>query len=319
MSPSRPDVRSVAGLRDIQRRMAGAIFRPLTAERRTLPRWRDGRRMTSFAAEFIKPNDRLTSLERLEIYNRTYWFRVIDCFYDDFPGLRAVMGQRRFDAFTEAYLTECPSRSFTLRDLGSRVEWFLNRHPQWTQPRPGPRLVLDMARFEWAQVVAFDEGARPALSSGDLLGQDPRKLRVGLQPYITLLKMAYPLDDFLLAVKRDQGATDGAANAVGKQSENQARRPRRKVRSPQPAETFLAVHRHENSLYYKRLEPHAFALLKLLGEGKPLGSACEIALRDVEGGQEQWMAKVRGWFENWMRMGWFCSVKKIQNKNIAKL
>ncbi len=30
--------------------------------------------------DFIKPNDRLTSFERLEIYNRHYWFRVLSAF-----------------------------------------------------------------------------------------------------------------------------------------------------------------------------------------------------------------------------------------------
>ena len=52
--------------------------------------------MNKVADSFIKPNDRLTSFERLEIYNRVYWFRVLDCLYDDYPGLRAVLGERKF-------------------------------------------------------------------------------------------------------------------------------------------------------------------------------------------------------------------------------
>ena len=55
-------------------------------------RWIDGRPMEEAAADFIKPNDRLSSFERLEIYNRQYWFRVLDCLWDDYPGLRAVLG-----------------------------------------------------------------------------------------------------------------------------------------------------------------------------------------------------------------------------------
>ena len=35
--------------------------------------------MRAAASEFIKPNDRLSSFERLEIYNRQYWFRLLDC------------------------------------------------------------------------------------------------------------------------------------------------------------------------------------------------------------------------------------------------
>ena len=55
-----------------------------------------GARSSDLAPRFIKPNDRLSSFERLEIYNRVYWFRVLDCLYDDYPGLRAVLGERKF-------------------------------------------------------------------------------------------------------------------------------------------------------------------------------------------------------------------------------
>ena len=54
--------------------------------------------------ELIKPNDWLTSLERLEIYSRSYWFRILDGLYEDFPGLAAVLGQRAFHRLARAYL-----------------------------------------------------------------------------------------------------------------------------------------------------------------------------------------------------------------------
>ena len=84
-------------------------------------RWIDNRDMRIVAGEFIKPNDRLTSLERIEIYNKQYWFRLIDCLYDDYPGLLGVLGKRRFNAMGRAYLEAHPSRSYTLRNLGSRL------------------------------------------------------------------------------------------------------------------------------------------------------------------------------------------------------
>ena len=85
-------------------------------------------------AEFVKPNDRLTALERLEIYNRQYWFRVLDSLDEDFPGLRAIVGRRAFDRLSRAYMAECPSQSFTLRNLGSRLEEWLARHPAICRP-----------------------------------------------------------------------------------------------------------------------------------------------------------------------------------------
>src|SRR5258708_21424394 len=108
-------------LLQLQRRMAYAILQPLTGSDRIAPKT---------DAEFIKPNDRLTSVERLEIYSRSYWFRVLDSLYDDFPGLRAVLGQRAFLRLSRAYLADCPSRSFTLRNLASCLDGWLRRTPQ---------------------------------------------------------------------------------------------------------------------------------------------------------------------------------------------
>src|SRR5216684_4356859 len=130
----------------LQRAVARAVMQPLTLSermRRTAP---GGGRMSAYAARFIKPNDRLTSFDRLEIYNRVYWFRVLDCLYDDYPGLRAVLGERKFMKLITAYLAKYPSASFTLRNLGSRLERFLRDEPSWIAPRV--ELALDMARFE---------------------------------------------------------------------------------------------------------------------------------------------------------------------------
>ena len=132
-------------LLEVQRRMANAIFQPLT---------RSDRMAGGADAEFIKPNNRLTSLERLEIYGCSYWFRIIDSLYDDFPGLRAVLGERAFGRLSRAYLADCPSRSFTLRNLGSRLEAWLRRNPQCGGNRH--TLALEMVRLEWADIEAFD-------------------------------------------------------------------------------------------------------------------------------------------------------------------
>src|SRR6201998_4445168 len=122
-------------LLNIQRRMARAVMTPLTPSARMRATAPDGRSLRKVAAEIIKPNDRLTSFERLEIYNRQYWFRVLSAFAEDFPGLRAVLGERRFDAVAKAYINDCPSPSFTLRNLGSKLEAWLRKNPKWTRSR----------------------------------------------------------------------------------------------------------------------------------------------------------------------------------------
>jgi hypothetical protein len=287
-------------LLNLQRRMARAVMTPLTPSERMRAVAPNGRSMRAVAAEFIKPNDRLTSFERLEIYNRQYWFRVLSSFGEDFPGLRAVLGDRRFDAVAKAYIAACPSRSFTLRNLCSRLEPWLKNHPSWAGPRQ--KLALDMVRLEWADIEAFDGKAESALTPEDLAGTVPTKLRLQLQPYIQLLALRYPVDDLLLSV-RDEEDTDFASNAFNE------RRKRKKVLAVarlRPSPIFLAVHRLDDSVYFRRLDREEFVILKELRAGKTLDRAVESALRKSVIPADDRPETVQRWFHTWAALGWFC-------------
>jgi hypothetical protein len=284
--------------------MAGALFRPLTPEWRMQERWTDGSRMDKFAAAFIKPNDRLSSFERLEIYNRQYWFRVLDCLWDDFPGLRAVVGKRKFTKLTTRYLARYQSTSYTLRDLGNRLEQFLREEPHWAAPRED--LALDMVRFEWAQIVAFDGPSKPAISPDEILDTPAAQLRLGLQPYLSLLELNYAVDDFLIAVKKQESDVlrGEASNAVG--SAPRATRLRKRIHLPKREKIYLAVHRHDNMLYYKRLPPEAFVILTALCRGVTVEDACAKALTASNRTNIDWAAQIKEWFDDWSALGWFC-------------
>lgn len=304
-SPRPPHkIDSRAQLRELQRVMATALFRPLTVEWGMQRRWVDGRGMAELASEFIKPNDRLNSFERLEIYNRQYWFRVLDCLHDDYPGLRAIVGRRAFMKLATAYLARYPSASYSLRDLGGRLEGFLRDEPQWAAPRE--RLAVDMARFEWAQVVAFDGPSKLPISPDDVFGIPSDRLRLDLQPYLSLLELDYAVDEFLLAVKarESQSMRKEASNAVGAGPETRKRRRRPPL--PPQQKVYLAVHRHHNQVYLKRLDPEAFEILSALRRGETVETACVTALEASRRLENDWPARLREWFDTWSALGWFC-------------
>jgi hypothetical protein len=289
----------------LQRTMARAVMQPLTPSERMQRKAPDGKSMREYAGLFIKPNDRLTSFERLEIYNRQYWLRLFSSMIEDFPGLRSVLGGRRFDAMCKAYLVDCPSRSFTLRNLGSRLESWVGKHPQWAGSKQA--LALDIVRLEWAEIEAFDGKAEVALRPEDLNPLDSSSLRLELQPYIRLLSLHYPVDDLLLEVRKDDTDTDFASNTF------QERRKRKRVQAVaklKPADIFLAVHRFDDSVYFRRIEPEEFAILSGLRKGKPLDQAIETALRKTSIPLEERPAAVQGWFQNWAALGWFCKPDK---------
>ena len=287
-------------LLEIQQRMLAAVMQPLTSHERMQPRSRDGKSMHQVAAEFIKPNDRLSSFERLEIYNRQYWFRVLASLDEDFPGLRAIIGQRRFEALCKAYLVDCPSQSFSLRNLGSGLETWLRSHPEHIQPRA--TLALDMVRLEWAEIEAFDGASEPVLLPGDALASDPDP-HFRLQPYLQLISLRYPVDDLLVAIRKDTPDGGMASNAV---SEHRKQTRVRKVARQEPQAVFLVVHRIDYSVYFKRIEQEAFKFLHALQEGQSLSSGVVLAFQGRDIPETVLVSRVQNWFESWSSLGWFC-------------
>ena len=83
-------------LASLQREMAAAVMQPLTKDENMRATASDGRPMTEVASSFIAPNSRLTAFERLEIYNRQYWYRILGALAEDFPALRALIGAATF-------------------------------------------------------------------------------------------------------------------------------------------------------------------------------------------------------------------------------
>lgn len=283
--------------------MAGAVMQPLGRGGYMKSKWVDGRPMKKVAGTFIKPNDQLTSFERLEIYNRQYWFRLKDCFYEDYPGLRAILGDPRFERLACAYLEQYPSQSFTLRNLGRQLVKFLEAEPRWISPHR--KIAMDMVRLEWAHVEAFDNEAKPPLKTDDLLGLNPARIHLKLQPYITLLKLHYEVDDFLIQVKRGASLRSEASNAM------EQRRKRLRMRLTQrlkPKAIYLAVHRHADSVYYKRLEAGQYHLLSALQENAALEEAF-VKLAELEPVNVDLGAQIKQWFEDWASLGWFCHLE----------
>ncbi|MDB6074071.1 MAG: hypothetical protein JWO89_1711 [Verrucomicrobiaceae bacterium] len=298
-----PSIDSVEDLRQLQRLMGVAMYRPLVNDDEELaPEWTDGRPMAEMVGEFIRPNDRLTSEERLAIYSRSYWFRILDCLYDDFPGLRSVLGAKKFHAFARAYLASCPSSSWTLRNLGNRILPFIDQHPEWTAPRTA--IARDIAHFEWAQVLAFDEARNEPLHGDDLLGSNPDELRLGLQPYLVFLEVNYAVDDYFMAVRnRDAGMRGEASNTL---DHAPVRAAVRRLALPKKQKLWLAVHRCDTDVYFKRITHEAFLLFTALQSGQSVSAALEIALQQADPG-EDWAKLVKEWFENAATLGWFCA------------
>lgn len=299
MSPA-PISPAPMSLVDLQREMAAAVMMPLTADEEMRATAPDGRAMEEVAASFIAPNSRLNPFERLEIYNRQYWFRVMGALAEDFPALRAVVGGRQFEALSIAYLTAHPSRSFTLRNLGSKLVEWLAAHPQWTGRRQA--LAVDVAQVEWAFVEAFDEAENTPLTIEQIATLDGAS-QLALQPHVRLLALNYPADDIALALhSREKRQTSEAGVKHEEDIEPPARLPRLRRRS-----TWVAAHRLDFAVYYRRLEREEYLTLAAIREGESLGAALDAGFADSRLPEAQRPLRVQQWFATWAELGWICA------------
>jgi len=290
-------------LLSLQRTMARAVMQPLTPAENMSKRAPSGGPMATYAGKFIKPNDRLSSFERLEIYNRQYWWRLMASLAEDFPGLQAILGNRRFEALCKAYLTDRPSRSFTLRNLGRNLEPWLKKNPQWAGSKQA--IALDMVRLEWADIEAFDGAAEEPFDASDIAKSSGGDLRLRLQPYVRLLKFRYPVDELVLEIKKFNDDTEFLSNTF------RERRKRKRVAALAQlrAKTiFLVVHRVDDSVYFRRLGPAEYELLLAFQKGRTLEQAVGSTFGKRSRQSQADLEQVTHWFQNWSKLGWFCAL-----------
>jgi hypothetical protein len=287
-------------LLELQRRMAEDVRRPLTASYEMQRCTEDGKSTEKIATSYISPNTRLSSFERLEIYNRQYWFRLISAVSEDFPTLNALLGPKRFDPLILAYLNENPSTSWTLRDLGAKLPNFLEAHPEFTGRRY--RLAVDVTRLEWAYVDAFDRKHRTPLTTEEAQAIGPES-KLSLQPHLQLLELSYPVDSLVLAVKKHAPETEIVSSAANRR-ESQTRL---KLPAMRQERVWLVVHRFEDSVYYRRIDRETFLLLNALREGASVAAAVIQAFEKTKLNTEEQADVLRESFAHASELGWFCS------------
>jgi Putative DNA-binding domain len=294
-------------LLELQRRMSQDVMRPLTADFSMQAMDKQGVPMDEIAAGYVKPNSLLTSFERLEIYNRQYWFRVIAAVSEDFPALQVALGQERFDSLVLAYLRENPSTSFSLRNLGARLPAWLASYPELAGPQHA--LAVDIARLEWAYIEAFDGASLVPLGWEDFAGLGTDST-LRLQPHLQLLDLQYPVDEVVLAVRKLAPEVDIVSNAVSE------RRHASDVALPEVSRCsiYLAVHRFEDSVYYRRIDREEFLLLADLRDGDSIAIAIEHAFEGSKLALELQAARVQEYFAHAAELGWFCSPSSTEGR-----
>ena len=110
-------------------------------------------------------DSRKTGRETLfAVYHDAYRMRLAGFLSNDFPILRARLGDEAFGRLAEDYILSAPSRQRNARWYAARLPEFMSETTRWQTNRS----AIDLARFERALSNAFD-AADTSLSSIDAL------------------------------------------------------------------------------------------------------------------------------------------------------
>ena len=219
------------------------------------------------ADRLIRPSPALGAAECLELYHRQYWFRVLDSLEEDFPKLMLYLGEETFRGLAEAYLMAHPSRSFTLRPLGSRLPGFLAARLPDGIPN---RRAVSIAAVEAAMMASFEAASPPVASPEDVASRP-----FTLQPHVMIIDV--------------EPGTPEWMNAPGQAWPEDG------------AETVAVWRTRRGGATISPLEVGEASMLRRLADG-PMALATWLAAceNDIPGAEE-----LSRWFSQWRDRMWF--------------
>jgi hypothetical protein len=118
-----------------------------------------------------------------------------------------------------------------------------------------------------------------------------------------LLALSYPVDSLVLAVKKSAPEAEIVSNAANRrESLNYLKLP-----AMRQERIWLAVHRFDDSVYYRRLGPEEFLLLSALRASATVSEAITHAFGNTKLNSEEKATVMRESFGHASELGWFCS------------
>lgn len=232
----------------------------------------------------------LSAVDRLEIYARAYYARLIECLRAEFPVLVHALGEDLFDEFAVGYLERYPSRSYTLNLLGAGFPRYLDE----TRPsdESWAEVVVDLANLELAVAQVFDGPGvedRRALDFADLSAIPPERwaeARFVPVPCLRLLGLRYPIRAYYTALR------DGVQSTP-----------------PARSDSFLALTRRNYVVRIHELQPREHDVLSALCEGRTVESAVRVAAETPGPDLTTLADDLRRWFHVWAVAGFFQAVE----------
>ena len=197
-----------------------------------------------------------SALRNVALYRRLIRTNYTQVLAVTYPVLRRLVGPRYFDILARGYLKKYPSTSGDLFAYGKHL-------PVWLLELQVPRLLIELARLEWAchEVhQAADSLPFPHDQLDAIVSADPSRVILGLSPAVRLLRLSQPVHRIWLALQ-----PDAQVNLVADLS-------------LQDEETGVVVTRAEGSIHVTALAALDYRLLEAMADRKTAAEVERIAM-----------------------------------------
>lgn len=200
----------------------------------------------------ILSSDAVPAVTRLQIYSDAYRLRLIEALQTSYPVLAQLLGEESFARIGRQYLAKYPSRHFSARWFGDRLDEFLRDSEEYAaQP-----WLAEMAEWEWKIAAAFDAEDAAAITTDRLATialEDWPELRFTFHPSLRRVALHTNVVAIAKAVEEStmlEGVTES------------------------PSEWL--IWRPELTVRYRPLEAAEAAALDALLSGANFGEMCEV-------------------------------------------
>lgn len=245
-----------SSLADTQRHMQDAILL--------------GASFDSKPERWIRGKEEFAPQAQLDVYVNAYRYRLYDATAEDYPVLRHYLGDKAFHALIWAFVNEVTSTHFNIARYLFQLPEFMRRQ------RTHSLFAEELVQLETAITRIADLEETEPLTQRHLSQMTP----AGLMEARLYPRQALQLFTFRHAVNRYYCAVMEEEEPDG----------------PEAAPSYLAVFRHEDTVWRMDLEEREYSLLTNLFNGMTVGEAL--------GGMETSAAEeVFAWFSRWIGNG----------------
>ncbi|MDR3418643.1 MAG: DNA-binding domain-containing protein [Nevskia sp.] len=229
------------------------------------------------AEALVAGDARADAATRLGVYGDAYRLRLLEVLGSDYPVLRALAGEERFDALGLAYIEAHPSDTPSARWFGRHLPDFLRRDPD----AAGEPILAELARFEWSQGEVFDAPGAEALELQAVAAVPPENwpaMRLLLNPASRRLDLRWNAPDLFKA--------------------HQAGKPLPAPRRKRQLQHWLLWRDAGLDLRWRPLSGDEAAALDAAAEGRSFGEICELLCEWTE--PEQAPTQAAGLLKRWV-------------------